>query len=68
MENKNNSIIDADFELRLQKIKNLSKSLKIFKKGVQVINLSQKDKIKLENDLYMIAFKSYCKKIENFTL
>lgn len=62
MENKNNSIIEADFELRLQKIKNLSKSLKIFKKGIQVINLSQKDKIKLENYLYGIAFKSYCEK------
>ena len=51
MENKNNSIIDADFELRLQKIENLSKSLKIFKKGVQATSLSQRDKIKLENYL-----------------
>lgn len=62
MKNKNNSIIDADFELRLQKIKNLSKSLKIFKKGVQATSLSQSNKNKLENDLYRIAFKSYCEK------
>jgi hypothetical protein len=62
MENKNNSIIDADFELRLQKIENLSKSLKIFKKGVQATSLSQRDKIKLENYLYGIALKSYCEK------
>ena len=62
MENKNNSIIDADFELRLQKIKNLSKSLKIFKKGVQATSLSQRYKNKLENYLYGLAFKSYCEK------
>lgn len=62
MENKNNSIIDEDFELRLQKIKNLSKSLKIFKKGVQATSLSQSNKNKLENDLFMIAFRAYCEK------
>lgn len=62
MENKNNSIIDANFELRLQKIKNLSKSLKIFKKGVQAMSLSQSNKNKLENDLFRIAFRAYCEK------
>ena len=62
MENKNNSIIDANFELRLQKIKNLSKSLKIFKKGVQATSLSQRNKNKLENDLFRIAFRAYCEK------